>query len=204
MAKLLIGTKNAGKLSEIQTILGNVHYELVSLNAFGKIDTPAEDALSYADNAIIKAKSYAAQTGLLTLADDSGLEVQALNWTPGVLSARYAGEGASDEMRRNHLLAEMKSTGSVNRSARFVCAVAIADPNQTIINVTEAACSGRITEAARGSGGFGYDPLFEPDGFDLTFAELEESVKNQISHRGLALAQTREFLIRRSLSESSS
>ena len=198
MAKLLIGTKNPGKLSEIRTILGNVHHELESLAAFDKIETPAEDAPSYAQNAIIKAKSYAGQTGLLTLADDSGLEVQALNWAPGVLSARYAGEGASDEMRRDRLLAELARTGSGNRRARFVCAVAIAHPNQTIVNVAEAVCLGRITEAARGSGGFGYDPLFIPAGFDLTFAELEDYVKNQISHRGLALAQTREFLLQMS------
>ena len=198
MAKLLIGTNNPGKLSEIKTILGNVDYELVSLNAFDKVDTPAEDAPGYAGNAIIKAKSYASQTGLLTLADDSGLEVQALNGAPGVLSARYAGEGASDEMRRNYLLAEMIRVGSENRRARFICSVAIALPDQAIINVSEAVCQGRITEAAHGSGGFGYDPLFVPDGFDLTFAELEESVKNQISHRGLALAQTREFLLQMS------
>jgi XTP/dITP diphosphohydrolase len=196
MAKLLIGTKNPGKLSEIKTILGNIHHELESLAAFYKIETPAEEASSYAENAIIKAKSYAAQTGLLTLADDSGLEVKALNWAPGVLSARYAGDCASDEMRRDLLLAELTRIGSVDRSALFVCAVAIAHPNQTIINVAEAVCQGRITEAARGSGGFGYDPLFIPDGFDLTFAELEESVKNRISHRGKALAQTREFLLR--------
>jgi XTP/dITP diphosphohydrolase len=195
MAKLLIGTKNPGKLSEIKTILGDVHHELYSLVAFDKIETPAEDAPSYAENAIIKAKSYAAQTGLLTLADDSGLEVQALNWAPGVLSARYAGEGASDEMRRDRLLAELTRTGSGNRSARFVCAVAIAHPNQTIINVAEAVCWGRIIESARGSGGFGYDPLFIPDGFDLTFAELEDYLKNKISHRGLALAQSRKFLL---------
>ncbi|HEX6730136.1 MAG TPA: RdgB/HAM1 family non-canonical purine NTP pyrophosphatase [Pyrinomonadaceae bacterium] len=195
MAKLLIGTKNPGKLSEIKTILGNVYYELESLATFDKIETPAEEAPSYAENAILKAKSYATQTGLLTLADDSGLEVQALNGAPGVLSARYAGEGASDETRRSLLLAELTRMGSVDRRARFVCAVAIAHPNQTIINVAEAVCHGRITEVARGSGGFGYDPLFIPDGFDLTFAELEDYVKNQISHRGLALAQTRSFLL---------
>jgi XTP/dITP diphosphohydrolase len=195
MEQLLIGTRNPGKLSEIKTILGNVPYELVSLAAFDEIDTPAEDARSYAENAVIKARGYAAQTGLLTLADDSGLEVQALNWAPGVLSARYAGEGASDEIRRELLLAEMTKTGSGIRSARFVCAVAIANPNQAVINVVDAVCQGRIAEAACGASGFGYDPLFIPDGFDLTFAELEESVKNQISHRGLALAQTREFLL---------
>jgi XTP/dITP diphosphohydrolase len=195
MEQLLIGTRNPGKLSEIKTILGNVPYELVSLAAFDEIDTPAEDARSYAENAVIKARSYAAQTGLLTLADDSGLEVQALNWAPGVLSARYAGEGASDEIRRELLIAEMTKTGSGIRGARFVCAVAIANPNPAVINVAEAVCPGRIAEVARGTSGFGYDPLFIPDGFDLTFAELEESVKNRISHRGLALAQTREFLL---------
>jgi XTP/dITP diphosphohydrolase len=198
MARLVIGTGNPGKLAEIKTILGRVPHELASLTDFDQVETAEEEGTTYKENAIIKARSYAAQTGFPTLADDSGLEVEALNWGPGVLSARYAGEGAPDAERRALLVAEMKRTGSGLRNARFVCAVAIAHPDQTVIHVAEAVCAGRITDAARGDGGFGYDPLFIPDGYDSTFAELEESVKNQISHRGLALAQTRNFLLRMS------
>jgi XTP/dITP diphosphohydrolase len=196
MAQIVIGTRNPGKLAEIKTILGSVPHEIISLIDFDQVDTPSEDSDTYKENAIIKARSYAAQTGFLTLADDSGLEVEALDWAPGVLSARYAGEGASDAARRALLIAEMARRNSRVRNARFVCAVALAQPDQSVINVVEAICQGHIADAARGEGGFGYDPLFIPDGYDSTFAELEESVKNQISHRGKALALTREFLLK--------
>lgn len=194
MTKLLIGTGNVGKLREIKLILGDVSYELVSLADFADIETPDEHGATYAENAILKAKSYATQTGLLTLADDSGLEVEALNWLPGVLSARYAGDHASDADRRSLLLSELSKVGTQTRVARFVCVVAIANPAD-VINVAEGVCPGEITDAARGLGGFGYDPLFVPDGYDLTFAELPDGLKNQISHRGRALSKAREFLL---------
>jgi XTP/dITP diphosphohydrolase len=194
MTKLLIGTGNIGKLREIKSILGDVAYELMSLADFPEIETPDENGATYADNAILKASSYASQTGLLTLADDSGLEVEALNWAPGVLSARYAGDHASDANRRSLLLSQFLKTGSQKRTARFVCVVATATPTQ-VINVSEGVCEGEIIDAARGRGGFGYDPLFVPDGYDLTFAELPDGLKNQISHRGRALSKAREFLL---------
>jgi len=196
MTRLVIGTRNPGKVSEIKTILGDVPHELVSLADFREFGTPAEDGLTYAENAISKARRYAEQIGLPTLADDSGLEVEALNWGPGVFSARYAGDEASDADRRALLLAEMSKRKNAIRNARFVCAVAIAHPDQTVINVAEATCVGTIAKVGRGDSGFGYDPLFIPDGFDFTFAELDGSLKNQISHRGKALAETREFLLR--------
>jgi XTP/dITP diphosphohydrolase len=199
MARLVIGTGNPGKLKEIKTILGNIPHELLSLNDFDHLATPVEKGATYKENAIIKAKSYAHQTRFLALADDSGLEVEALDGAPGVLSARYAGEDASDAERRTLLLNELARSGSQVRTARFVCAVAIAHPDQTVINVAEAMCAGRIADVARGDDGFGYDPLFIPKGFDLTFAQLDASVKNRISHRGLALAQTREFLMNHQL-----
>ena len=146
----------------------------------------------YAENAIAKARFYALSTGLCALADDSGLEVEALGGAPGVFSARYAGEGASDAQRRELLLSELG--GNVDRRARFVAAVAIARPDGEILNVSEGICVGTLTFAPRGEGGFGYDPLFVPDGYDQTFAELSETVKNRISHRARALMQTREFL----------
>ncbi|HEY8224775.1 MAG TPA: RdgB/HAM1 family non-canonical purine NTP pyrophosphatase [Pyrinomonadaceae bacterium] len=195
MSKLIIGTCNRGKLSEIKTILGDVFYELMSLADFVDVDPPEENGLSYADNAIIKAQRYATHTGLLTLADDSGLEVEALGWAPGVFSARYAGEGASDEDRRALLLSELAKSELESRKAKFVCAVAIADSQGQIVNVSEGVCWGRINNRARGQVGFGYDPLFVPDGYTQTFAELPEPVKNVISHRGRALAKTREFLL---------
>jgi len=200
MTKLLIGTGNVGKLREIKTILGDLPYDIISLADFNNLETPEENGATYNANATLKAGSYAKQTGLITLADDSGFEVEALNWEPGVISARYAGDDASDADRRSLLLSEFSKTGSENRTARFVCFVAIAYPGQRerpyIMSLTEGVCRGKIIDVARGDSGFGYDPLFVPDGYDLTFAELPDTVKNKISHRGLALAQAREFLIR--------
>ena len=204
MTKLLIGTGNIGKLREIKTILADVPYEIVSLADFNDLETPEENGDTYNANALMKAGSYATQTGLLTLADDSGLEVEALNWGPGVMSARYAGEDASDADRRSLLLSEFAKTRSQNRTARFVCFVAVAYPGQRerpyIMSITEGVCTGRIIDGERGAGGFGYDPLFVPDGYDLTFAELPYAVKNRISHRGRALAKAREFLLSKQIS----
>lgn len=200
MTKLLIGTGNVGKLREIKSILGDLPYDIVSLADFNNLETPEENGSTYNANATLKAGSYAKQTGLLTLADDSGFEVEALNWEPGVISARYAGDNASDADRRSLLLSEFSKTGSENRTARFVCFVAIAYPAQRerpyIMSLTEGVCTGKIIDVARGDDGFGYDPLFVPEGYDLTFAELPEDVKNRVSHRGRALHQAREFLIR--------
>jgi XTP/dITP diphosphohydrolase len=201
MTKLLIGTGNVGKLREIKTILGNVPYEIVSLADFNDIETPEENGETYNANAMLKAASYARQTGLLTLADDSGLEVGALNWGPGVMSARYAGDDASDADRRSLLLSELSKTGSQMRTARFVCAVAIAYSGPyKIIFTREGVCTGRLIDVERGAGGFGYDPLFVPDGYDQTFAELPDLVKNRISHRGRALTEAREFLLSKQIS----
>ena len=191
---LLLGTRNAGKVSEIELILGDVPWRLRSLQDLPDIPTPAEIGDTYAANAIIKAQFYARETGVIALADDSGLEVEALGGAPGVLSARYAGEGASDADRRRLLLSQLANVPLDDRTARFVCAVAIAAPDGHVLNVSEGTCSGKIIFEPRGTGGFGYDPLFVPDGFDQTFAELADSIKNQISHRARALLKTREFL----------
>lgn len=192
---LLLGTRNAGKLREIETILGDVPWRFRSLREFDAVAVAPEDAETYAENAILKAQFYARETGLCALADDSGLEVAALGGAPGVYSARYAGENASDADRRKLLLANLDSVNSTNRQARFVCAVAIAMPNGKVLNVAKGVCNGSIIFEERGSNGFGYDPLFVPDGFNETFAELSDSIKNRISHRALALLKTREFLI---------
>ncbi len=194
---LLLGTRNAGKLREIKTILGSVPWSIRSLQEFENVAVAAETGTTYAENAILKTQFYARETGLCALADDSGLEVKALGGAPGVYSARYAGAGASDADRRMLLLSELESVsqvGQVDRNARFVCAVAIAMPDGTVLNISEGVCNGTITFEQRGAGGFGYDPLFVPDGFTQTFAELPDSIKNQISHRARALLKTRGFL----------
>ena len=192
--RLLIGTRNPGKVKEITTILEDSGWSLSSLQEFELVGPAAEDGVTYTENAIAKARFYAAATGLLALADDSGLEVAALGGAPGVYSARYAGEGASDADRRALLLAELAKTDGGDRRARFVAAVAIADPNGVVLNVSEGICEGTITFESRGNSGFGYDPLFVPDGYNQTFAELPDEVKNRISHRARALRQTRDSL----------
>ena len=191
---LLLGTRNPGKIHEIKLILGDVPLELFSLNDFPDVAVAEENADNYAENAIAKARFYARATGLRALADDSGLEVEALGGAPGVVSARYAGEHATDADRRTLLLSELGKTGSENRKARFVCAIAIASADGEVLNVSEGICEGTITFAPRGESGFGYDPLFVPDGYGETFAELADEVKNQISHRARALMKVRSFL----------
>jgi len=149
---------------------------------------------TFAENAIAKAQFYASATSLCALADDSGLEVTALNGAPGVFSARYAGAHASDADRRTLLLSELNKLGAPTRRARFVAVVAISNPNGEILNLSEGICEGTISFSPRGTGGFGYDPLFIPEGYDQTFAELPDTIKNQISHRARALLGTRTFL----------
>jgi len=193
---LLIGTHNSGKLREIKNILGEVGLEIKSLNDFPSVGVAEENEDSYAGNATAKALYYAAATGLMSLGDDSGLEVTALDGAPGLFSARYAGEKASDSDRRILLLDNLEKSSSKDRSARFVCAVAIAAPDQSVVKLAEGVCDGTIGFQSVGTGGFGYDPLFIPKGFSQTFAELPETQKSLISHRGRALAQIRDFLIR--------
>ena len=192
---LLVGTRNTGKVREIQTILEDVPWRIRSLQEFAGLEVPDETGDTYAANAIIKAEFYARATGICALADDSGLEVEALDGAPGVFSARYAGVGASDAERRRLLLSELAQVPTEQRQARFVCAVAIATPGGSVLNISEGTCEGAIIFEPRGSGGFGYDPLFVPDGFQKTFAELSDAIKNEMSHRARALLKTREFLL---------
>lgn len=191
---LLLGTRNAGKVREIETILAGIQWRMRSLREFANVGVAAETAPTYTENAIAKAQFYARETGLCALADDSGLEVEALNGAPGVFSARYAGVGASDADRRALLLAELAQTPPENRRARFICVVAIAAPDGAVLNTSEGVCEGTIIFEERGTNGFGYDPLFVPNGFEQTFAELSDSIKNRISHRARALLDMREFL----------
>ena len=194
MRSLLLGTRNPGKVIEITRILANSGWSFSSLQDFPGVGEAEENFVTFAENAIAKAQFYASATGLCALADDSGLEVAALNGAPGVFSARYAGPNASDADRRFLLLSELNKTLDPNRRARFVAVVAIANPDGSVLNVSEGTCEGTITLAPRGTGGFGYDPLFIPDGYNQTFAELPDTIKNLISHRARAVMRTREFL----------
>jgi XTP/dITP diphosphohydrolase len=192
---LLLATQNEGKLRELRHLLADPPMDLFSLADFANIEMVPETGESFSENASLKAVGYALQTGLLTLADDSGLEVDALGGAPGIVSARYAGEGASDADRTIKLLSELSGTPAEKRSARFVSAVAIANARGEVLNVSIGACDGRIAFAPSGSGGFGYDPVFIPSGYDKSFGELKAEIKNQISHRARALLAAREFLL---------
>lgn len=177
--KLVVATKNPGKLAEIRGILSG--WEIVAGDRLPHVDETEE---TYEGNALLKARSARDATGMLALADDSGLEVTALGGRPGVRSARYGDAGLDDAGRRKRLLAELE--GASDRRARFVAAIALAWPGgreETVRGV----CEGTILREERGSGGFGYDAIFRPDGFDRTFGELDEATKNRISHRARAL-----------------
>jgi len=192
--ELLIATGNAGKLREIRALLGDLPVVLLSLADFPGIVEVAETGSTFSENAALKALGYARQSGGLTLADDSGLEVDALAGAPGVRSARYLGENVSYADRISALLTAMKNVQNDARSARFVCALVLASSDQEILYTTQATCEGRIADEARGSGGFGYDPVFLPRGFTETFAELPSDIKNEVSHRGRALVKARQFI----------
>lgn len=185
MLKLVIATRNAGKVEELAGLLADLPIHLHCLDDFPNTFEPEETGATFAENAALKAQSYALQTGVRALADDSGLEVEALNGAPGIFSARYAGIDADDRQRLKKLLEELGD--AENRRARFVCAMAIAGENGRIALTAEGICSGRIALEASGKSGFGYDPIFIPDGFAETFGELPRDIKQQISHRKLAI-----------------
>jgi len=184
--KLLIATGNAHKLGEIRAMLAWPGVTLVGMKEYGRpLPEVDEDAETFEGNALKKARTLCAATGLWTLADDSGLEVAALGGAPGVRSARYAGEGKGDAANNARLLRELD--GVEDRRARFRCVLALAAPDGRTWTV-EGRCEGRIAHEASGTGGFGYDPLFHPDGGTQSFAAIPAEEKNRISHRARALA----------------
>jgi XTP/dITP diphosphohydrolase len=193
-SELLIATHNAGKIRELTSLLSNLPLRLRRLSEFPQIGEVEETGRTFAENAELKARLYSRQTNLWTLADDSGLEVDALGGAPGVLSARYAGADATDEERNARLLAELSLTGDEQRSARFTCAIALYETDAETAEVFSGVCEGRISRRPRGRGGFGYDPLFIPAGYEQTFGELPDELKQQISHRARALAKVRAYL----------
>jgi XTP/dITP diphosphohydrolase len=195
--ELLIATRNRGKIAELQLLLASLPLRLRNLAEFPATEEVGETGATFTDNAILKARAYAGQTSLWALADDSGLEVEALGGAPGVFSARYGGAGLTDAERVERLLGELAQCATEERRARFICVIAIADTQGQIVNISTGTCEGLIAQAPRGSQGFGYDPVFVPDGFEQTFGELSPKIKQNISHRALALQAARSFLMSR-------
>lgn len=201
--EILIATYNLGKIREVSEALSPLPITVRTLDEFSNIEAVAETGDTYAANAVLKAVGYANQTGVLALADDSGLEVEALGGQPGVLSARFGGEGASDEDRIQKLLTMTFAVPAKARGARFVCCMAVAQPetdrshDNGLLTVIEKHCEGALTTASRGTNGFGYDPIFIPSSYTETFGELSSEIKSKISHRGQALTAVRAFLIAR-------
>ena len=191
--KLLVATRNQGKLRELSDLLGNVPFELVSLADVG-IDADVEETgLTFEDNAVLKAETYRDLSGMLTLADDSGLEVDALGGEPGVRSARYAGPDASDSDRVQLLLKNLEITPEVPWEAQFTCVIAIASPEHET-RLFSGSCRGEIVPEPRGENGFGYDPVFLFPDLGLTMAELTSEQKNAVSHRALAVQKAADAL----------
>jgi len=191
--KLVIATRNPGKLSEYAAIYADLPLHLTSLTDEGILVFPQETGETFRQNAILKARAYLQESGLLTLADDSGLEVDALGGDPGVRTSRYAGEDASDEDRYRLLLRNLEDVPWEERTARFRCVVAIATPDGRI-RCTEGACEGIIALEPSGTRGFGYDPVFYLPEHGCTMAELSADVKNRISHRAIAARAARPIL----------
>jgi XTP/dITP diphosphohydrolase len=192
--KLLLATNNRGKAREYKSLLRGIPFEMVTPTDLG-IDAEVEETGgSFEENARLKAAALAEASGVLSLADDSGLEVDALGGEPGPLSHRYAGEGASDADRVDYLLGKLRDIPEGQRSARFRCVIAIAAPRGRV-EFFYGECRGVIATAPRGKGGFGYDPVFYVPELGKTFAELKPEEKNKISHRARAAAKAKEALI---------
>lgn len=186
MNRIVLATRNQGKVRELASMLRDTGIQVVSLDAFPDAPDVEETGETFAQNALLKALSAARHTGLIALADDSGLEVDALDGRPGVYSARFAGPNATDEDNNRKLLALLQGVPPKRRTARFRSAVALADP-QGRSRVVHGACEGVLLSEPRGNGGFGYDPLFLVPAYGQTLAELPLEEKNRISHRGQAL-----------------
>ena len=197
MICLCLATRNAHKMREFSGILrGEVC--LRDLSDYPEIGAVPEDGITFEENARIKAKIVSRQVRGLVLADDSGLEVDSLGGAPGVYSARYAGQGATDAANREKLLEEMgRLAANPKRTARFRCVLALARGGE-VIATFEGAVEGQVVRAERGVLGFGYDSLFQPNGFGKTFAELSAAEKNAISHRAMAVSRLRDFLRKQS------
>jgi XTP/dITP diphosphohydrolase len=190
--RLLIATTNQGKLREIRPLLDGLPIELATLSDLDPIEAPEETGRTFAENARLKARHYSGQTGLLTVAEDSGLEIDALQGAPGVESARYGGVDSSYPEKFAMLYDALRQRNQPDSTARFVCAVAVAD-GDTVIFETLGTVEGRIAREPKGSGGFGYDPIFFYPPFGCTLAEAGER-KSSVSHRSAAFRSLRQYL----------
>ena len=200
--RIVLASGNVGKLRELAAILEPLGHELVAQSSLG-IETPPETGTTFVANALLKARFAAAKSGLPALADDSGIEVDALGGRPGVYSARFAGEHASDRENLDKMLAELQGVAVERRAARYQCVIVLArGADDAAPLVAQGTWEGRILDAPRGTGGFGYDPIFQPVGMTVTAAELTPADKNARSHRGQALRALAEQLGRADIATS--
>lgn len=191
--EMILGTRNHGKVAEFRSLFKGMQIKLMSFYDFPDVPPVVEDGKTFQDNAAKKAKAIAKATGRTAVSDDSGLEVHFLNGVPGVYSARFAGERATDRDNARKVLKMLDGVAWEERSARFVCVICAATPKGKIVSA-EGTCTGTISFEMRGSHGFGYDPIFIPDGYQMTMAEIEPELKNKISHRADAMKKFRKVL----------
>jgi XTP/dITP diphosphohydrolase len=196
--KIIFATTNEGKMKEIRLILKDLDYDIQSMKEAGIDIDIVEDGKTFEENAVIKAKAIMEMTGAMVLADDSGLEVDAMDKAPGIYSARFLGENTSYDIKNNYILDKLKTLPWEERSARFVCAIACALPGGEILT-TRATVEGFIGYEIKGENGFGYDPIFWVPEYSCTSAELTTEIKNKISHRGKALEEMKAVLRNRLL-----
>jgi XTP/dITP diphosphohydrolase len=196
VTELLVATKNQGKLAEVRAFLESLPIKIISLGDLGAWPEVIEDGASFEENAVKKARALARYSGLLTLTDDSGLEVDALKGAPGVHSARYSGADANDRRNNEKLLAQLAGVAEEKRSARFVCALALCAPDGSGRRewTVREQCEGRIAFSPQGDYGFGYDPLFFYPPLGKTFGEIDRETKATVSHRGRAMKKMAEIL----------
>ena len=195
---MIFATGNMGKMKEIKAILGDIGEEILSMKEAGIDMDIVEDGSTFEENAIIKAKAVMERTGQLALADDSGLEIDALNKEPGIYSARYMGEDTPYEIKNRNLIERMKGVKGKDRSARFVCVIAAAFPDGEIIT-TRGTIEGVIAEDPAGENGFGYDPIVYVPEYGMTTGQMDPDAKNAISHRGKALTAMKKILEERKI-----
>jgi XTP/dITP diphosphohydrolase len=191
--EMILGTRNHGKIAEFRSLFKGMHIKLLSFYDFPDVPPVVEDGKTFRDNADKKAKAIAKATGRIAVSDDSGLEVDFLDGVPGVYSARFAGARATDRDNARKVLKMLDGVAWEKRSARFVCVICAATPKGKTVRA-EGSCTGTISFEMRGSHGFGYDPIFIPDGYQMTMAEIEPELKNRISHRADAMEKFRKVL----------
>ena len=192
MKRIIFATKNRGKIREVTEILKNSNIEIISLLELSTVPEIVENGLTFEENAIIKAEIIFKTFGIPAIADDSGLAVEQLGWGPGVFSARYAGENATDDENNSKLLYELNNYSEPHH-AKFVCSAVYFDGNKFLTSDGEV--NGRIIKEPRGNNGFGYDPLFLPNGFNVTSGELSLEEKNKISHRAIAFKKLKDLIV---------